>query len=211
MAWEKVALDLAEASGIFVPGSTLIDISGRSVLILHRFDRTATNARIGYASALTLLEASDGERRSYLEIGEVIEEHSPHATKDLNQLWKRMTFSVLISNTDDHLRNHAFLHRGWDSWALSPAFDLNPDPSVGPKELCTAITDHDASAQVDLLMEVAEFFRLDVDAAAGIARDIATVVGQWRACAQTIGLSSIEIAQMEPAFVHEASNQAVSL
>jgi hypothetical protein len=60
-------------------------------------------------------------------------------------------------------------------------------------------------------MEVAEFFRLDVDAAAGIARDIATVVGQWRACAQTIGLSSIEIAQMEPAFVHEASNQAASL
>jgi serine/threonine-protein kinase HipA len=135
MAWEKVALDLACDAGITVPDSQLIRVGDRSVLIVDRFDRFDRQgaARIGYASAMTMLEASDGDQRSYLEIAEVIEERSTTVTADLRQLWRRICFSILISNTDDHLRNHGFLHERAESWELSPAFDLNPNPAPGPK------------------------------------------------------------------------------
>src|SRR5580692_9786266 len=127
MAWEKVALDLARDAGVTVPDSQLIRVGDRNVLVVDRFDRRGT-VRIGYASAMTMLEASDGDQRSYLEIAEVIEERSTAAAAELRQLWRRIAFSILISNTDDHLRNHGFLHERGDSWMLSPALDLNPNP-----------------------------------------------------------------------------------
>ncbi|MEA2009327.1 MAG: HipA domain-containing protein, partial [Actinomycetota bacterium] len=103
MAWESVALHLAADAGVEVPRSELVTVANRSVLIVDRFDRTLTGQRIGYASALTMLEAREGDQRSYLDIAEIIEERSPHATKDLHQLWRRMVLYVMISNTDDHL------------------------------------------------------------------------------------------------------------
>src|SRR5665647_260937 len=74
MAWEKVALDLAERAGIDVPASRLLDLAGRHVLVVDRFDRTADHRRIGYVSAMTMLEAADGDQRSYLEIADVVEQ-----------------------------------------------------------------------------------------------------------------------------------------
>lgn len=121
MAWEKVALDLASRAGIEVPTSRLLKLAGRNVLIVDRFDRTETGARIGYVSAMTKIEASDGEQRSYLEIAEVIERVSPQVTEELHQLWRRIVFSILISNTDDHLRNHGFL--------LPPSIPLTMKPT----------------------------------------------------------------------------------
>lgn len=209
--WEKVALDLARRAGIEVPKSELIDVSGRAVLISYRFDRTTRNTRIGYTSALTMLEAADGDQRSYLEIAEVIEERSLSATADLKELWRRMAFTVLISNTDDHLRNHAFLHTGGDSWRLSPAFDLNPNADPGPKILSTAITEFATEASVAPLLEVAQYFRLDRDEAETMLRDMAHEVGSWRSIAKSVGLSTREINHMEPAFVHEAAAAAASL
>ena len=132
MAWEKTALDLAHDAGITVPTSTLLTVAGHHVLVVDRFDRVSDNLRVGYISALTMLEASDGAVASYLDIGAAIEQHSPAATTDLRQLWRRVAFGILISNTDDHLRNHGFLHAGGASWTLSPAFDLNPNPQPGP-------------------------------------------------------------------------------
>ena len=108
------------------------------MLIVDRFDRH-DGGSIGYASAMTMLEAADREQRSYLEIAVVIEERSTAATADLRQLWRRMVFNVLISNTDDHLRNHGFLREPGESWRLSPAFDLNQTPASAPKYLSTAI------------------------------------------------------------------------
>lgn len=211
MAWEKAALDLAATAGIHVPVSRLIDFAGRAVLIVHRFDRTADNQRIGYLSALTMLEARDGDQRSYLDIGEVIEEQSPSATQDLLQLWRRMVFSVLISNTDDHLRNHAFLHVGKASWRLSPAFDLNPNPLPGPKYLSTAINEVETEARIDVLLDVAPYFRLDTGAAVSVVGEIVAAVAGWKVAAQRVGLSQLEIQQMEPAFSHDAADQAASL
>ena len=200
MAWEKVALDLAERAGIDVPASRLLDLAGRRVLVVDRFDRTADHRRIGYASAMTMLEASDGDQRSYLEIADVVERVSLRATEELVQLWRRIVFSVLIANTDDHLRNHGFLHVRGDSWRLSPAFDLNPDPSPGQKYLSTAIDGSDTAASVGLALAVAPYFRLSPQAARDVLRDVVAAVSRWQQVAKQHGLADVEIEQMAPAF-----------
>jgi serine/threonine-protein kinase HipA len=200
MAWEKVALDLAARSGIEVAESRLLRLAGRSVLIVDRFDRTTTGERIGYVSAMTKLEASEGERRSYLEIAEVIEETSANPTQELRELWRRVVFSVLISNTDDHLRNHGFLHERGDVWRLAPAFDLNPDPAQGIKYLSTAIDTADDAADLDTVLAVADFFRLDDARARKTLAEVVDAVTHWRQVAGFHGLTPSEQADMEPAF-----------
>lgn len=210
MAWEKVALDLAQDAGVIVPRSQLLRVGDRHVLIVDRFDRR-DRARIGYASAMTMLEASDGDQRSYLEIAGVIEERSPTATADLRQLWRRIAFSILISNTDDHLRNHGFLHERGESWTLSPAFDLNPNPDSGPKELSTAIDFTDTRAEVETLMSVAAYFRLDTSDAIEVLAMVTRAVARWRDVAKSHGLSQQDLDVMEPAFEHAQGTQAHAL
>lgn len=210
MAWEKVSLDLARGAGIAVPDSRLIRIGDRTVLIVDRFDRQGAD-RIGYASAMTMLEASDGDQRSYLKIAEVIEERSPAVTDELRQLWRRICFTILISNTDDHLRNHGFLHERAESWRLSPAFDMNPNPAPGPKELSTAVDFNDFHASIDTLMRIAEYFRMDAREAADVLAQVASAVGHWRTTAISHGLRQAEIEKMEPAFEHAERDRAESI
>ncbi len=200
MAWEKVALDVAALAGVRTPPSELHTIDGRSVLIIERFDRAGDGTRIGYRSALTMLEAREGETRSYLDIAEAIEEHSVCASEDLAELWLRIVISILLSNTDDHLRNHAFLHAGRDTWRLSPAFDLNPDPSPGPLELSTAIDETSTEASVDLALSVAPAFRLDVIGAERILATARAAVSQWADIARAHGLDRDARDRMRPAF-----------
>jgi serine/threonine-protein kinase HipA len=210
MAWEKVANDLARAAGISLPDSELIEVGDAHVFIVTRFDRQA-GARVGYASARTMLNAGYGERRSYLEIAEVIEERSPDAAADLLELWRRIAFSVLISNTDDHLRNHGFLHQRAGSWALSPAFDLNPNPAPGPKQLSTAINLTDTAASVDTLMSVADRFGLDASGAVSVLGEVTRAVAAWRDVAASYGLQQEDLEAMEPAFEHAETERARAL
>lgn len=201
MAWERVGLDLAFRAGIEVPASKLLSLAGRSVLVVDRFDRTETGQRIGYASAMTMLEAADGDQRSYIEIAEVIENTSGRATFELQQLWRRIVFNVLICNTDDHLRNHGFLHVRGDMWRLAPAFDLNPNPAPGTT-LSTTIDVADDRASVELALSVADYFRLSADDARTVLEDVAGAVSQWRDVARRHGLTDPEVARMAPAFRH---------
>jgi serine/threonine-protein kinase HipA len=210
MAWEKVALDLARDAGVTVPESQLIRVGAWNVLIVDRFDRHGI-ARIGYASAMTMLEANYGEQRSYLEIAAVIEERSPAATADLRQLWRRMAFSILISNTDDHLRNHGFLHGQAESWSLSPAFDLNPNPAPGPKDLSTAIDFDSTRASVETLLGVADYFRLDTSNALAVLAEVTRAVARWRHVAESHGLTQRDLDEMEPAFEHAETRLARTL
>jgi serine/threonine-protein kinase HipA len=200
MAWEKVALDLAAAAGIAVPVSRLLVLADRHVLLVERFDRTPSEQRLGYVSAMTMLEAADGDQRSYLEIADVIERCSDRVTEDLHQLWRRIVFSILISNTDDHLRNHGFIHVVGDVWRLAPAFDLNPEPAAGPKYLATSIDGTDDAADLDIALGVAEYFRLDGDTARVVVGQVAGAVSGWRQAAARSGLSGKEIDRMSPAF-----------
>lgn len=197
--WESVTLSLAREAGITVPDSTLHQIGGRSVLVVDRFDRQGEQ-RVGYVSAMTMLEASDGDRRSYLDLVEVIEEESDRVTSDLHELWRRIAFSVLASNTDDHLRNHGFLRATRGGWSLSPAFDLNPDPEPGPKFLSTSIDGSSNDASIGLLLEVAELFRLDGSEARVIVKAVSDATSRWQSFAARAGFDRGAVDAMKPAF-----------
>ncbi len=205
--WEAVALELAREAGIRVAQFALHPVDGKHVLVVDRFDREGEQ-RIGYMSAMTMIEAVDGEAGSYLEIASAIEEQSPAAVADLQELWRRIVFSVLISNTDDHLRNHGFLRTSSGGWTLSPAFDLNPNPEPGTKHLNTAINESDTAARIDTVLTVAPYFRLAADEADVILRTVSETASSWKRVAQRTGLSRAEIEQMSPAFEHEAAHSA---
>lgn len=210
MAWEKTALDLAAAAGITVPDNQLITLAGRNVLVVGRFDRTPGGRRRGYQSAMTALERTDGESGSYTELAELIETRSRSVKAGLEQLFRRAAFNILISNTDDHLRNHAFLHVHADIWELSPAFDLNPDPQPGARHLSTAIAG-DTLADIDDLLETALLYRLsDIDAI-GIVRQVRDAVSTWRQVAARNGLSASACAYMAPAFANPAATRTAEL
>jgi serine/threonine-protein kinase HipA len=200
--WELVALRLAREAGLDVPSADLHVVDGKPVLIVDRFDRVG-EGRIGYVSAMTMLEATDGERGSYLEIADAIERHSPSAARDLRELWRRIAFSILISNTDDHLRNHGFLRTSSAGWALAPAFDLNPKPVPGTRYLSTAIDFDDTTASIETLLAVADAFRLDEEAARRIFGEVARATAGWRKAAADTGLPEAEVARMALAFEHD--------
>lgn len=208
--WEAVALRLAASAGINAARVRLHDVDGKPVLIVDRFDRSGRR-RIGYASAMTMLEAADGDRASYLDIAETIEEHSPNATKDLRELWRRLVFGILIHNTDDHLRNHGFLRADTAGWSLSPAFDINPDPEPGPARLTTSIDGRTDEARLDVAIEVAELFRLADGDAKAIVREIAAATAAWRTFAADVALSSRQIDRMSRAFEHDQLALAKSI
>jgi serine/threonine-protein kinase HipA len=208
--WEAVALTLARDAGVTVPEHQLHVIEGRPVLVLRRFDRD-TSGRIGYLSAMTLLQARDGEQASYLEIAETIEERSPSADADLQELWRRIVFTILISNTDDHLRNHGFLRSSTAGWSLSPAFDLNPNPEGGAKHLTTAIDGNNTEASLATALEVAGLFRISAAQARAVVAEVLAATGRWRDVARGMGLGGQQLERLEPAFEHEQSAVAREL
>ena len=126
--WEFLSLRMARNAGIPVPGFRLEKVLGKNVLLLERFDRREKQIRVPFLSAMSMLGASDGDTRSYIEIGEALKEHGAGASEDLADLWRRMVFNIMISNVDDHLRNHGFLYEGVSGWRLSPVYDLEPTP-----------------------------------------------------------------------------------
>jgi serine/threonine-protein kinase HipA len=208
--WEYVALRLAREAGIRTPNSALHTVDGKPVLVVDRFDRSGST-RLGYVSAMTMLEATDGDDGSYLDVAGVIEEHSPTASADLRELWRRVAFSILIRNTDDHLRNHGFLRESTAGWALSPAFDLNPDPRPGPKHLATAIDDDTSEARIDVLVGVADAFRLRDPDVRAVLREVTGAIARWRDVADEAGLDAVAIDRMARAFAHEETERARQL
>ncbi len=119
-------------------------------------------------------------------------------------LWRRLVFNILISNTDDHLRNHGFLYAGQEGWRLSPAYDLNPVPTdIKPRILSTAINEDDNTASLALALEVAPYFELDDEKARLIAKEVGAAVSRWRDEAARHDLTKSEIDRMASAFEYE--------
>ena len=206
--WEAVALRLAAKAGIRVPRWVIEPVAGKPVLLLERFDRHG-QVRIPFLSAMSMLGALDHEARSYLEIVDALRRWGSAPTEDTAELFRRVVFNVLISNTDDHLRNHGFLLPEPDGWRLSPAYDLNPTPvDVKPRVLSTEIDLGDATASLDLAFSVAAYFGLSQNAARRIAHEVATSVSQWRIEAARGGIASHEIDRMSTAFEHPDLSKA---
>ena len=200
--WEGIALALAGESGIDVPDRRIETVAGKRVLIVRRFDRRA-GRRVPFLSAMSMLGATDREPRSYPDIADALQRHGAAAPQDLRQLWRRVVFNVLISNTDDHLRNHGFLYEDHRGWRLSPAYDLNPVPTdIRPRVLSTSIAADDPTASLDLALETAGHYRLGMNDARTIAKEVADAVAQWRVVARGLGAARQDIDRMASAFEH---------
>lgn len=203
VAWEAIAIALAGKAGIDVPPVQLIGAAGKPVLMVRRFDRDGAT-RIPFLSAMSMLGAKDNETRSYLEIVDALRQHGAAAKADIEALWRRLVFNILISNTDDHLRNHGFLYQGQAGWRLSPAYDLNPTPlDIKPRVLSTAIDEEDTTASLSLAMEVAGYFELGAKRAKEIATKVGKAVSEWRKEAARQELSDSETERMASAFEHD--------
>jgi serine/threonine-protein kinase HipA len=196
-------MTLAERAGVTVPAFQLRQVAKRPVFIADRFDRSADGRRRPFCSALTALGAADGETRSYLELVDFLRQDGADAPGDAAQLWRRMVFNILISNTDDHLRNHGFI-REPEGWRLSPAYDLNPVPiDVKPRVHALALNENDQDASLDTALSVARHFRLDKAEGDAIAREVGDAVATWRDVAAQNGLSANQIDRLASAFEHD--------
>lgn len=208
--WEAIALDLAAVAGICSADHELHDVAGRPVLLSRRFDRNA-NGRIPFLSAMSMTEHRDGERGSYLELVDALAEQGANSQADRVELFKRVAFSILISNVDDHLRNHGFLWQG-NGWVLSPAYDVNPTPQdVNPRVLATNIDFDDGTCSIELLRCVADEFALKIKHADSLIRAVAEICRDWRQVARKRGAPAAEIKRMTSAFEHEDMAHALSL
>lgn len=196
MAWEKTALDLAAACGLTVPASRLVDVGGRHVLLVERFDR-GPQGRVGYISAMTLLGRRDGERADYLEIAEALSEHGSAVSRDLVELWRRIAFSVVVNNVDDHLRNHGLL-RDRAGWHLSPLFDVNPDPSLTSERVTSIGFVSGAQDARDALVTSAPDFGLDEASAKAAWDDIVTATADWGRVARSNGVAASSCERFAP-------------
>lgn len=209
--WEAVALTLAENAGITAPVWKLHDIDGDPVLMLERFDRRG-KVRRPYLSAMSMLDAIDHETRSYAEIADAIRRHGSSPDDDIQALWRRLAFNILISNTDDHLRNHGFLYER-PGWTLSPVFDVNPVPrEARPRVLSTPVwIDDDPTASLEIAIAHAAHFRLDEQEAHEIVSEVGSAVAEWRDVASQLELSGGEIRHMSSAFEHDDLEWAAGL
>lgn len=200
--WEAAALSLADKAGVDVPSFRVEKIAGKDVIILGRFDRDG-GERIPFLSAMSMIGAKDRETRSYLEIADALRRHGAQPADDMRQLWRRIVFTVLISNVDDHMRNHGFLYGGIEGWTLSPAYDLNPVPiDIKPRVLTSAIDEEDQTASLELALNVAEYFDLEQQEAQQIAGEVGAVVARWRDEAARLGIGTAELDRMASAFAH---------
>ncbi len=201
-AWEYICYQMANDFGIhMVECRAEIFSSSQHTFLTKRFDRSI-NDRLHFASAMTLLGYKDGhnhnEGGSYLEIIELIEQYGAAPTEDIRQLWKRIVFSVAVSNTDDHLRNHGFLLIPKHGWKLSPAFDINPLPDG--QGLSLNIDEIDNSLSFDLCMAVHPYFRWQETEAMKEIEKMKEILKTWEVRAKKMKLNRTEIESVRPAF-----------
>ncbi|HBT95963.1 MAG TPA: hypothetical protein DEB24_07800 [Coriobacteriia bacterium] len=197
MRWEKIALDLAADAGITVPENRLITVEDANILLLKRFDRSDDGERIGYMSAMTLLESEEGESGDYLDIADSLTEISGSTSEDLAELWRRLIFSLLINNTDDHLRNHAVLRSG-AAWRLSPAFDLNPNPGINDRRVTSIQGATTFEAGWTAANEAHEWFGLSEAAARDVRGRVFDAVRGWERRAIKHGATKAELELFRP-------------
>jgi len=200
-AWEYLAYRLAVDAGIDMAESRLEHITGAyHTFFTKRFDREK-QARIHFASAMTMTGKNEELIRdatpSYLDIAEFIQFSGAHVNEDLHQLWKRLIFNIFVSNTDDHLRNNGFLLTS-EGWRLSPAFDINP--SIDKEGLALNIDMDNNALDIDLAKSVGVYFRLNEKEMDSIIDEVKSVVSGWQKLATEIGIPRSEQTLMTAAF-----------
>jgi serine/threonine-protein kinase HipA len=207
---EVLAMRLARSAGIQAAEARLVDSDGVPVALITRFDRTNDGGRLLYASAATMLGAEPGDpgEHDYTEIVDALRVRGAAVQADLEELWRRIAFSVLITNVDDHLLNHGFLHVGHGQWKLAPAFDINPFPDR-VRELKTWISpDTGPEATVEALMSVVPYFKLPLVRAKKVLAEVDHAVTGWRDEGRSLGMSDAELEPFASAFEHSERSAA---
>jgi len=199
---EVLALHLARDAGIQAADARLVMSEDLPVALIRRFDRLDDDTRIAYMSAATMIgaERDDPSDHTYTEVVDAIRVHGYDAQRDIEELFRRIAFSILINNVDDHLHNHGFLHVGHGQWRLAPAFDLNPFPERD-RELKTWISHRTGpEASLAALRAEAPYFRIKPAHSEAIICEVRKAVDQWRLRGALIGMTPAELDAFADAF-----------
>jgi serine/threonine-protein kinase HipA len=203
-AWEHLTHQLAHGAGLWVPESARLALGGRHhTFCVKRFDRGVgadPQARRMYASAMTLLEREDGEAgASYLDLVDLLESQGGVGlAEDLQQLFRRAAFNLLVGNRDDHLRNHGFV-RLPTGWRLSQAFDMNPNRDR--RQHALTWDGRTAEPDLDALKATAPYYRIARPRdAQKVIDEVGNAVGSWRKQARALKFPGIELQAMETVF-----------
>lgn len=206
-AAEAGLLTLASRCGMRVPAVRVESVAGRPVFMVRRFDRTWTPSgytRARFLSALTVLGADEVDTRgwSYMSLAEELQRRSSEPDTDRRELFRRMVFNALVTNTDDHPRNHALIAPGADDWRLSELFDVVPAPRLGSMEhdLAMACGRYGYSARRVNLVSEAPVFRVNADEANEIISEIKTkVLYGWEDAMRAHGATQHDLDAIRPA------------
>ena len=206
---EVLALKLARIAGIETPNARIEIADNMPVALITRFDRVP-GGRLMFASAMTMLGIDDDDDHTYTEIADAIRMIGASPAADLEQLWRRMVFSVLVTNTDDHLKNHGFLHVDAGQWRLSPAYDINPTPDKA-RELKTWISEETGpEASIDSALAVAPYFGIKRTRATEIAAEVENAVSNWRQVGESLGMAKADLDKFAAAFEHGERTKAAA-
>ncbi len=207
---EVLAMTLAGKAGIDAAEARLVDSDGAAVALIRRFDRTGNGHRLMYVSAATMIGAKpgDADEHSYAEIVDALRQYGAQPAADIEELWRRIAFSILITNVDDHLHNHGFLHMNRGQWRLAPAFDINPFPER-VRELKTWVSEETGpEATIEALMSVIGYFRIGRDRAKAILGEVEGAVATWRDEGRALDMTAHDLESFSEAFEH-GERQAV--
>ncbi|RJG02610.1 type II toxin-antitoxin system HipA family toxin [Noviherbaspirillum sedimenti] len=207
---EVLALVLSRRAGINTATARAISVKGTAVALIERFDRAPGDKRIPYLSAASMLQASREETRAYTEIVDVMRQRCANPDQDARELWRRLAFNLLITNTDDHLQNHGFLYAGEGQWKLAPSFDVNPMPGKLRESKTWLSEDTGPIESVQMLLDAAPYFSLTTAEAHDVLAGVLAVVEDWKkvALSDEVGLTAPELTAFEDAFEHEVTEQA---
>lgn len=202
---EVLAMRLARRAGIDAAEARLVDSAGTPVALIRRFDRPLGGGRLMYVSAATMIgaESADPAEHAYTELVDALRQHGAMPVADIEELWRRIAFSILITNVDDHLHNHGFLHVERGLWRLAPAFDINPFPER-LRELKTWVSEEvGPEATIDALMSVLLYFRITHVRAKEILAEVENAVAAWRDEGIALGMDAPQLDAFADAFEHE--------
>ena len=207
-AGEVLALSLAKEAGIRAAEHRLVPVGAQSVAVITRFDRQL-NARVPFISAASLLGRAPGASAAYTQVGDAIRQFGHNVSADLHELWRRLIFSLLASNYDDHLRNHGFLMLTPGRWSLAPAYDLNPVPEIDrARQSKTPISEDAETPTIAAAMDAAPRFGLKSSEAKRILREVFVAIAGWRNTGRRLRIKAGTLAAYASAFEQPLMEEA---
>lgn len=210
-AWEYVTLRLASRAGIEVPVARLHRMDERrTILLTRRFDRSASGDRIGFLSADSLTQKAFFETIDYRTLAETLADHSGRPATDGHDLFRRVAFTLLVRNIDDHMKNHGFLRRP-DGWSLSPLFDVNPNPFAVAESTPLRPGGDRLDRDVRELLRSCDSYGLRGSEARRVLAEVEAATAGWAALAAEVGLTPEEVALMAEAFENPNRTEAQGL